>query len=320
MIVPLSGYALKALAPETAVTVDRSRCVRHRCTANRCSKCMDNCPTDAISWGRGGLHIDSGACTQCLACLPVCPTAALTSPGLSLPRLLSDLAEHPLPVLGCNGEPDSDAHARLSCLGYLAHPELMVLFALVFPDGLHLNLTACNECANGHILDSVAVAHGRLKDLVPGHAVRLIRNREELEFQAPSLSRRQFFQFFRERSASAAAAMVGRLQESTEQEPYGNKRVPATRALLLKAIAASPAEKQHTIGNQLFGKISFTSDCTGSKRCVGVCPTGAIQSSGADGKRPMFDQTLCVSCYSCQAFCRNGGVLVSGSKRSQSIA
>lgn len=318
MIAPLSGYALKALAPETAVTVDRSRCVRHRCTANRCTKCMDICPMDTISWGQGGLYINTAACTQCLACLSVCPTAALSSPGLSLSRLLSDLAGHPLPVLGCNGQPDTAAHARVSCLGCLAHPEVMVLCALVFPDGLHVNLTACSGCANGHILDSIVAAHGRLKDLVPGHAVKLIRNREELEFQAPSLSRRQFFLFFRERSTSAAAAMVGRLRDGAEQQPYGNKRVPVTRALLLKAIEASSAAKYRTIKDKLFGKITFRSDCTRSNRCVGVCPTGAIQSSNEDGKLPVFDQTLCVSCYSCQAFCRNRGVLVVDNNRTAS--
>lgn len=315
MIVPFSGYALKTLANETAVTVDRSRCVRHRCTTNRCTKCMDICPMDTISWGQGGLHIDTGACTQCLACLSVCPSAALSYPGLSLPRLLSDLADHPLPVLGCNGQPDTDAHVRLSCLGYLANPEVMVLFALVFPDGLHVNLTACGGCSNGHILDSVVATHSRLKDLVPCHAVKLIQNREELEFQAPSLSRRQFFLLFRESSASAAAVIVGRLQDGAEQQPYGNKRVPATRALLLKAIEASSVEKSRVIRDQLFGKISFTPDCTRSKRCVGVCPTGAIQFSDADGKLPIFDQTLCISCYACQSFCRNRGVLVLDNNR-----
>jgi len=312
MIGSLGGYALKALTPETAVTVDRSRCVRHRCRSNPCTKCMDVCPTGAVSWGAGGLNVNSGDCTQCLACLSVCPTAALASPGLSLPRLLSDLANHPLPVLGCKGQPDTDAHARLPCLGYLAHPEMMVLCALVFPDGLQVNLTACDECLNGHNLDSIAAAHGRLKALVPGHAVQLIRNREKLEFQAPSLSRRQFFLFFRERSTAAAAAMVGRLQHNAEQQPYGNKQIPAIRALLLKAIAVSPAAKSRTISDQLFGKITFTSDCTRSKRCVGVCPTGAIRSAEADGDHPVADPSLCVSCNSCQVFCRNRGVLISG--------
>lgn len=312
MIGFLGGYALKALTPETAVTVDRSRCVRHRCRSNPCSKCMDECPVGAISWGAGGINVNSGDCTQCLACLSVCPTAALASPGLSLPRLLSDLAKHPLPVLGCKRQPDVDAHARLPCLGYLAHPEMMVLCALVFPDGLQVNLTACDGCLNGHNLDGISATHGRLRDLVPGHAVKLILNKEELEFRAPSLSRRQFFLFFRERSTNAAEAMVGHMQHNAEQQSYGNKQVPVIRAMLLAALTALPTAKSRTIRDQLFGKISFTSDCAGSKRCVGVCPTGAIRSAKAAGKHPEADPSLCVYCNSCQAFCRNRGVLISG--------
>lgn len=313
MIAPWGSFTLKTLADETAVTVDRTRCVRHRCSANPCTKCMDACPAGSLSWDRGGLHIDANACTHCLACLAVCPTAALASPDPTLPELLADLAGHSLPVLGCKGHPDSDAHARLSCLGYLGHLEVMALCALVFPEGLQVNLTNCGGCPNGHVLDGVIAAYRQLNELVPGHAVRLIRKREELEFQPPSISRRQFFLFFRDRSTRAAAAMVERLQDDAEQQSYGKKQVPTTRALLLKAMVASSAAKSPTMIDQLFGKISFTSDCTRSKRCVGVCPTGAIRPSKNDGSPPIFDQTLCVSCQSCQAFCPNGGVLITGS-------
>lgn len=319
MIAPLGSFALTALRRETAVTVDRSRCVRHRCSANPCTRCMDVCPAGSLSWGRGGLHIDAGACTQCLACLSVCPTGALASPDLSLPRLLADLAAHPLPVLGCKGRPDTDAHARLSCLGCLAHPEVMVLLALVFPEGLQVNLTACRACANGHILARVSAVHGRLESLVPGHALELILDGARLEFHAPSMSRRQFFLFLRERSTCAAASMVGRLQDDAEQQAYGNKQVPVVRALLLKALAASSTEANRTIAAQLFGKITFTSDCVGSGRCVGVCPTGAIRPANATGRLPKVDETLCVSCDSCEAFCRSRGVLVSGGNRAQCV-
>lgn len=315
MIVPLGGYAVKALAKGAAIGVDRSRCVRHRCSVNPCTRCMDVCPTDAISWGRGGLQIDTGSCSDCLLCLSDCPTAALSFPGQSLSKLLSDLADHPLPVLGCKGQPDTDAHVRLPCLGYLAHQEVMLLFALVFPNGLHLNVTACDSCPNGEILDRVSVAHSRLKDLVSSHAVRLIRNRRDLEYQAPLISRRQFFTYFRERSTSAAATMLGRLQENPGQQPYGNKQVPATRSLLLKALAASQSVELRKIRDKLFGKITFTSNCNRSKRCVGVCPTGAIRPAETNGGLPLTDSDLCVSCDSCQVFCRNHGVLITDFSR-----
>lgn len=222
---------------------------------------------------------------------------------------MSDLAKHPLPVLGCHGQPDTQAHARLTCLGHLAHPELMVLVALIFRDGLELNMTACADCENGHILDGVAAAHAALDDLVPGHAIELVRNEDDLDFLDSSLSRRQLFSYFRERSTRAAETMVRRLQGEGAPTAYGDKQVPLVRALLLRAVKGASAERRQTIAERLFGSVAFTPTCAGSGRCVGVCPTGAIQPAEDDAHPPDFDRDLCVSCGSCQAFCPNQGVL-----------
>jgi len=308
MIASLGGSALVALTPRTAVSVEPSRCVRHRCSKNACTKCVDVCPTGAVTWN-GGLDVDATVCTQCLRCLAVCPTAALSAPELSLRRLLSDLAEHPLPVLGCHGQPDTEAHARVACLGYLADPEFMVLVALVFSSGLHVNLTACADCSNGHILDGIRTAHMSLDDLVPDHSIKLVRNQRELDFEEPSLSRRQLFSHFRKHSTRTAATVVSRLQGDERQYAYGDKLLPAMRVLLLKVLKESTAEHRRTIADRLFGEITFTSACAGSRRCVGVCPTGAIQPVDDDEHPPDFDRDLCVSCGSCVAFCPNQGVL-----------
>jgi Fe-S-cluster-containing hydrogenase component 2 len=310
MISSIGGQALAALTPQTAVTLDRSRCVRHRCALNECRACLDVCPPGSITWGEGGLDVDSETCTQCLRCLSVCPTAALQSPESSLPRVLSDLAAHPIPVLGCHGQPASDAHARFPCLGYLAHPELMFLLALVYAEGLQINLTACGDCANGHMVDGVQKAHARLWDLHPGHGIKLVQDSEDLDFKPATLSRRQLFTFFRERSTRAAVTVVARLQVSTESQSYGNKQVPATRAMLLKAMKGLPEANRRGIADHLFGKVSFTATCVNSGGCMAVCPTGAIQPDDDEKQSPIFDGDLCVACNSCQAFCGDHGVVM----------
>lgn len=312
MISPLGGNILEALTPDTAVTVDRSRCVRHRCSSNECHKCLDVCPTDAVTWDNPGLSVNPDRCTQCLRCLSVCPTGALRSPEMSFPRVLSELADHASPTLGCHGQPASEAHARISCLGYLAHPEVMTLLALVYPEGLQINLSHCAECANGHIVESVRDAHARLPDLRPGHGVKLVHERDELDFQPPALSRREMFTFFRQRSTRAAAGMVARLQAAPKPQAYGNKQVPSTRTMLLAAMEGLPGENRENIADQLFGRITFTPQCVNSGRCVGVCPTGAIQPTDDDDQPPTFDGELCVACNSCHVFCGNQGVISVG--------
>ena len=57
--------------------IDKCTFCIHRLDKGLLPGCVDICPTGAISWGRGGLRIDTGACTRCLLCLSVCPTAAM---------------------------------------------------------------------------------------------------------------------------------------------------------------------------------------------------------------------------------------------------
>ena len=310
MIGPLGGQALKALAAETSVAVNRSRCVRHRCSSNACVKCVEVCPVDAISWTGKSLQINTNSCTQCLSCLAVCPTAALFSPEFSLLKLFSNLAKHSTPVMGCHGKPETQAHARMPCLGYLAHPEVMTLCALVFPNGLHINMTACADCPNGQIVDSIFATKERLKDLIPDHAIKLILEKKNLDFVAPAMSRRGLFSQFRKHSTDAAATMISRIQGPAKPPSYGDKHVPEIRALLIRAMKTSTTAVRLKISDHLFGKIIFTPDCNRSERCVGVCPTGAIEPTDEESGPPAFTQSLCVSCNSCQAFCPNHGVLM----------
>ncbi len=312
MIPSLGSHALRALTPQTAVKVDPSRCVRHRCNRNACSHCVDVCQAEAIAWTEQGLSVDSSRCTQCLSCLAVCPTAALRSPELSLLQVLTDLAAHPDPVLGCLRSSGSKTHAHFSCLGYLGNPELMLLFALVFADGVQCDLTHCEQCPNQHILQNVSTAHARVEALLPDNKVRLIRNNADLHYRPGSLSRRELFGLFRERSSRTAAVMVRRLQVSAETQSYGSKQVPLVRTLLLKAMASLPPLKQIQVADEVSGEIRYTPECTACGRCVGVCPTGALDPVETEHQPPAFIAKFCVHCGTCAAFCRHQGVVLTG--------
>jgi len=198
----------------------------------------------------------------------------------------------------------------------------MLLLALVFRDGVQINLTCCEGCPKGHILDDVHGAHDQLGTLLPDHKVSLIRDRDQLKYKPPALSRRELFGFFRENSTRTAMVMVERLQVSSRAQSYGSKQVPQVRTMLLKAMETLP-ETQRRVAEQLFGQIVFTETCTACGGCVGVCPTGTIDPSDEDKSSPVFDQTLCVSCGSCQAFCHKQAVQLvaaSGPKLATSLA
>ncbi len=51
--------------------LDPSRC------SEGCRSCSSACPTEAIGFGEGGLHLDLGRCLFCPACTEACPEGAL---------------------------------------------------------------------------------------------------------------------------------------------------------------------------------------------------------------------------------------------------
>ena len=308
-MVATSGIrVLEALTPTTTVAVDHSRCVRHRCNRNECRLCIDACPTGAIAWGATGLTFREDACTECLLCEASCPTAAFRSAEFDPQRPLAELAAHAAPVLGCRKHAASESHARVPCLGAFAHPEAMTLLALVFTQGLTLNLTACGACRNGEIVAAVRSAHARLADVVADHRIALAFNPKMLEHAPAALSRREMFARFRARADSGAARRVARLQDGTQVESFGAKGLPERRRLLRRAMDDLTEPQRQAIADRLFGHVAFTPSCRPCSRCAAVCPTGALRRDPSGERSPAFDPAACVTCNSCEAFCQRQGI------------
>lgn len=57
----------------------------------RCQRCVEVCPTRALSLDRGVLAVDRGRCEGCGYCVTVCPTGALRLPGVSFAEVLSEV-------------------------------------------------------------------------------------------------------------------------------------------------------------------------------------------------------------------------------------
>lgn len=107
------------------VTFDATLCAHSRNRRTGCTRCLDLCPTGAITPGKDSVQISAEICAGCGACAAVCPTGAASYALPSAESLLRRLrmllltyreagGEAPVVLFhdGAHGEPLIDALAR----------------------------------------------------------------------------------------------------------------------------------------------------------------------------------------------------------------
>ncbi len=68
---------ISAVEIQSAISCDNRICQYAGRLGIGCQRCLNICPSSAITLGIGGVSIDTRACRECGACVAVCPTGAL---------------------------------------------------------------------------------------------------------------------------------------------------------------------------------------------------------------------------------------------------
>lgn len=296
------------------VTYEPELCAHSRSKKTGCTRCLDLCPTGAITPDGDHVAISAEICAGCGACASVCPTGAASyalPPADALMRRLRTLlltyaeAGGREPVLlvhdAENGAPLIDALARHG-------------------DGLPANVLplAVNEVTQIDLAFlAAAFAHGAsavrfLTRARPKHEIGgLVRN---LDYADAILAAMGF-------GANRAALLQTDDPDALRAEllaiPLGTPvREPARflalgsgRPLLrqtvaeLRLAAPAPAEIVPMPAGAPFGKVDVDVEgCTLCLACVSACPVSALTD---DPERPTlkFQEDLCVQCGLCAATC-----------------
>ncbi|MGL4729370.1 MAG: 4Fe-4S binding protein [Bosea sp. (in: a-proteobacteria)] len=296
------------------VKLDEGLCAHSRSKKTGCTRCLDLCPTSAITPLGDHVSVSAEICAGCGACAAVCPTGAISyalPPADALMRRMRTLlttyaqAGGQSPVLliheGEHGEALIDALAR-------------------FGDGLPANVLPLrvNEVTQtGLEFAAAALSFGAsairfLSRAKPKHDVAsLDRTSDYANTLASALG------YGEARIATIAVDdpdMLGAalraipagtaIAEPARFMPMGSGR-PLLKSAILELHKAAPAPVSVVPMPALspFGGLDIKVDgCTLCLACVAACPVSAL---GDDKEKPTltFQEDLCVQCGLCAATC-----------------
>lgn len=288
-------------------------CAHARNGRTGCTRCLDLCPTGAITPRGDAIAIEPRICAGCGGCAVVCPTGAVTAALPPVDTLLERLrtlidtygrAGGTDPVLLIHDPRHGDAMIGLIARLGRGLPARVIPVAVnaVTQVGLEVFTTALaygvaqvrvltgpgDRDAAAGLVQQVDLADALMTGMGYGAGrVAVIDDADPEAVEAHLWS------------LPAAVPPPARLFL-----PMGGRRAVTMLGLRhLNAAAPAPATVLPLPDGAPFGRVTVAADgCTLCLACVGVCPTGALLDS-PDRPSLSFAQDACVQCGLCRATC-----------------
>ncbi len=289
-------------------------CAHSRSRITGCTRCLDLCPTGAITPAGDHVAISAEICAGCGACAAACPTGAanyaLPKPDALIARLRALVSTYR----------DAGGKDAVVLLHDGPHGWAQIEALARYGDGLPANVlpVEVNEITQvGIEAISAVFAYGgaavrflsRAKpkhDIGGLHATVDLANRL-IASQGFSTVPAAVIETDDPDLLSLALRGIGGLKTSKTPSaflPIGGKRdVMVTALRELHAAAPAPVDVIALEKGAPFGCINVnTEGCTLCLSCVSACPVSAL---GDNPDKPMltFDESLCVQCGLCAATC-----------------
>jgi ferredoxin len=309
-----SGNLVGTFDKPRFIHFEESLCAHSRSNITGCTRCLDLCPTGAITPNGDAVAIDPNVCAGCGSCASVCPTGAASYSLPSVDALMRRLRALLQTYRKTGGESavvlfhDSD------------HGEPLIDALARFGDGLPANVlpVRVNEVTQlGPEAIAGVFAYG-------GTGVALL-TRAQPRHETAGLRRAA------EMSGTIVAALgfgkgVVRIIETDDPDqlrtlldamptgiatknpasfiPRGAKRgVLETTFRELYLAAPSPLNVIPLAPGAPFGRVQLNVEgCTLCQACVTACPTHAL-SDNPDRATLRFTESLCVQCGLCESTC-----------------
>lgn len=275
-------------------------CAHSRAAQTGCSKCLDHCPTSAISSAGDQVSIDPMICAGCGACAALCPSEAITyeAPATDAQfRRIQTLAKTYLKAGGQS--------PRLLVVS--AHGSEMISLAARFGRGLPadvlpLEVTALNAFGHAEILAALAAGFAEVAILLSPGIDSDVQNAELTLALAIGGAGKARLLDITDPDALSDALYDSPVPSpvATPIRPMGSRRQITRQA----AMALQPETQQIALpADAPYGAVLVDKDsCTLCLSCVSLCPSGAL-GDNPDLPQLRFQEEACLQCGICASAC-----------------
>ena len=276
-----------------------------------CRRCLDACPTLAISSLGDSIEVDPYLCQGGGVCAAACPTGAITYAYPSASDVLDGLRAMLKAYREAGGQ-----HARILFHGREKGQALLARIAARLPEqvipveleeaasvGLDTWLATLAYGASQVVVLSQGATPSVLDELGAQHAYATAIL-EGMGYPAEQL------QLIDTEDDDAVLERLGELAELSQPPPAGFAGLDEKRTTIrlavdhLHAHAPAPTAVATLPLGAPFGEIQVDrSGCTLCMACASICPHAALSDGGGELPQLLFDEWNCVQCGLCETAC-----------------
>ena len=288
------------------IRFDSSLCAHSRAEQVGCTRCLDLCPTSAISPNGESVSIDPNICAGCGACAAVCPSGAATADDPPVQYIFNRMR-----VMASTYRQAGGGTPRL--MVHDDHGAEMIRLSARFGRGLPsdvIPLEIPSLAAFGHaeMVAALAVGYGSVTILSGPRTERdVIQAQIELASALANNPNAQPINLLDTDDPDAMSDQLyaaERMQSTIEPIlPLGGRREVTRLATMALSGGDAPEVPISLPEGAPYGAISVdTNKCTLCLACVSLCPSGAL-GDNPDKPQVNFREEACLQCGICETVC-----------------
>lgn len=304
-------YLIQKIIKENDLVIDKKRCLHYRDKNQKCTLCIESCPTGAISSQENMIEVDEDNCNECGICKAKCPSQCISLNNIADKSFLKSIELNEEVILGCN-DGEGNGNVIVPCLNGL-HPELLVIMLIHFRNKrLSFNIGKCSQCSllckSEIFLDNLNKAERFMNSIDINANYKLLNNTNDIPTISPrTISRRELFSMIKEGSINHASEAVNSIWGNVKENTFDQ------RTVLIRILEGfiKEEDKNTTECNDIFSNYEVSDKCNGCGYCTAICPWNAWQLDKTSDKYSLsHNAKSCRSCKLCINSCPKSAINV----------